>query len=546
MQKSNIHPSILQPFFESAKNAADKGQAQWFTPPEWGRLLSLPLNKFRPVITDLSCGNGQLLKAARFGRSHTLGCDIQAGEDHVAADLTRFYPLLHTIGWTADCFVLNPPWDLHWHRDRLDAQLANSDCVNVQMAWLEDDPRIGKAQIDSTVATLMIALDRMTSHGEGFLIGNEATLQRLILGPTGTGRGAPHGALAQHVWAHLVVEGNICAKANAKFAPMQTGILWFARGHDEGLKDGATGQARTIAEAEAFTKMLRDKRRRFRDGPETADYLRTKDTIALWAAAAEEWARVNPHTAARKPQWNLWLDHGYIRTNLSLYDTASGRVTKDEAAKLDELNGTEPMKLVVMREQRRALQTAAFGSTWRVSPELQAAVQKALDDFNAERTPLYPLPKIQRLGFLDEHDFTECLVSFDNFKAGVKYALRSCTVLVKRQSKKMNLWGVSEDTELDGQELAFFIRDGLGEEKCFMEGRLREPGVTVHLIKAGLREALARLGAEDLTPCPIDYTVAQLIEHFDVPEVPDVAKVFPDEYKANLDTLDEIERLVNA
>ena len=31
MQKTNIAPEILQPFFESAANAAERGQSQYFT-----------------------------------------------------------------------------------------------------------------------------------------------------------------------------------------------------------------------------------------------------------------------------------------------------------------------------------------------------------------------------------------------------------------------------------------------------------------------------------------------------------------------------------
>ncbi len=332
MQKSAIHPAILQPFFESARNAADKGQAQWFTPPEWGEVLSRPLNRYRPVLVDLSCGNGQLLAAASL-RSRRLGCDIQPSADFVPADVTLFYPLLHTVGWQADCFVLNPPWDLHWYRERLEA-LLQSDCPAVIEAFLQTDDRLSADTIDSMAATLMIALDRMSAHGEGFLIANEATLQRLIFA-------GAHAALATHIWAHLVVAGNLCApgRSTAKFGgDFQTGIIWFARGHEGGPKEGATATVRTLAEARRFTEHLHEERLRYRTGAQTRDYLRTENCHHLWEAAAEEWARINPHTKARAPQFNLWLDHGFIRTNLSLYDTASGRVSKDEAAKLHELD----------------------------------------------------------------------------------------------------------------------------------------------------------------------------------------------------------------
>ncbi len=607
MQKSQIHPAILQPFLDSASNAADKGQSQWFTPPDWGKVLSHALNDYRPVVVDLTCGDGSLLRAARQSRvqspeskatSRLLGCDIQPAAGFVSADLCRFFPLLHAVDWKGDCFGLNPPWDLHWWRKILEL-LGESDCEAVKLAWRAHDPRLGRDTIDSTIATMMIALDRMSEHGEGFLIANEATLQRLLFA-------GPHCALAQHVWAHLVIEGNPMTKEKAKCwgakepgaTPFQTGVIWFARGHVDGVDSGAEATVSTpplqdsttptlLSQAATFTAMLQAGRCSLRCGSQTRSYLHTEDTVALWQATAEEWKRISLEAEVSRlksqgrtldsrlqtPDYNLWLSRGCIATNLSLYDTASGRVDKAAADALHELTGAQPMKLVVMRESRRALQTAAFGNVWRVCPKLQAAVTEALRQFEAERTPLYPLPKIQRLGFLDEHDAITCIKSLgsggsclesgtgtsgsggatpdsrlqtSDFRAGQRYRLRSTTVLVKRQGVKVNLQGDQEAVELDGQELAFFLTDGHGRELVFMEARLREPGVTVSIIKPGVREVLRRMTDADLEPCPIDYTVQELVEHFDIPEVPDVSLVFPEQYQAHLATLAEIERLVNA
>lgn len=60
-----------------AKNAANKGQAQYFTPPAWAKLLAKPLCPFRKTIVDLTCGNGQLLAGARTSDSVCLGLDIE-------------------------------------------------------------------------------------------------------------------------------------------------------------------------------------------------------------------------------------------------------------------------------------------------------------------------------------------------------------------------------------------------------------------------------------------------------------------------------------
>ncbi len=90
MQKTKIAPSLLQEMLDSASNASAKGQAQYFTPPEWAKILSYPLPDHRPTITDLNCGAAGLLLATR-NRSteHLLGCDIdRAGE--AASDKVDF------------------------------------------------------------------------------------------------------------------------------------------------------------------------------------------------------------------------------------------------------------------------------------------------------------------------------------------------------------------------------------------------------------------------------------------------------------------------
>ena len=83
MQRSNINPQIYQQFLESAANAGEKGQAAFFTPFEWAEVLSIPLPRYRPVVVDLNCGAGNLLRgASRGSTNHRLGCDIDPAEDY--------------------------------------------------------------------------------------------------------------------------------------------------------------------------------------------------------------------------------------------------------------------------------------------------------------------------------------------------------------------------------------------------------------------------------------------------------------------------------
>jgi hypothetical protein len=552
--KTGIDPAIFQPFLESAANAAAKGMGQFFTPLDWGQALAQPLPRYRPAIVDLNCGAGDLLKAARRpSTTSLLGCDIEAGIklvstdppiQFVGADVTRLYSLLRAVDFRADCFVLNPPWDLHWYREPL-AALTESDLPTVRAAFAAHDGRTTRDTIDSTVATLCLALDRSSDYGEGLLIANDSTLQRLILGPA-----APHRALAMHAWAHLIIAGNPMTGldncAHQEDQQFQTGILYFARGHDVGCCAGATRHS-TLEAVRSACAELQAHRPEQRLGPEPKSYAHTEDTADRWLAAAGEWERLHQ---PGKPQWNLSLrPDGTIRTNLSLFDTHSARVTKDQAAALFTLEGRRPMQLVLQRQERAALECAAYGTIWRVDPALQEAVKAAVAEYHRVRAPLYPLSPVQRLGYLDEVDEITCTQDFfapgsasPCFRADHTYPLRSTTVAVHRSGEKLNLSGELDQVEWDGQELAFFIADEAGLERVFMDARLLAANVQLSMLRPGDKP-----GRPDRRnpppPCKIDFALHHLVSYFAIPDVPDVARMNPEAYQRNLKLLQEIEEL---
>jgi len=166
MQKTNISPEILQPFFECAANAADKGQSQFFTPLELGRQLAQSLPRHRPVLVDLNCGAGHLLQASARDQSLLLGADIDPcrgqtveGATHQLSRITSDAGLLHAwlkeVGFRADCLVLNPPWRLFFYRARL-AALLESQVPAVRAAFQGVESGIPADTIDSTIAMALI------------------------------------------------------------------------------------------------------------------------------------------------------------------------------------------------------------------------------------------------------------------------------------------------------------------------------------------------------------------------------------------------------
>lgn len=535
MNKSHIAPAIFQDQLEAARNAGRKGQAQWFTPPEWAERLARPLPGWRHTLVDLCCGNLSLLQgAAAPGTHRLLGCDIEPlpTDDErclrVTGDLTRFQTHLRTVDFQADLFVLNPPWDHHWSRAALD--LAASGCPAVALACSAWDGRTPRDCLDSTIASLGLALEFMSPWGEGACLANEATLQRLIFAPD-----APHAALRAHVWAHLVIAGNPCLPA-ARSAAFQTGVLYFARGHTAGPLDREFGdQAAPLhgaSEVDQAVAALQRDAHALRQGPRPKLQHHTDATAEQWQAAAEQWRFEQQQRLPGENPFNLWLEDGVIRTQLNLYDQHSGRAALQEALQLHTLAGRTPAALILTVPQRRCLQQAAFGSVWRVQPALQDAVRQALADYEAVRSPLYPLHPVQRLGYLDEQETVLCLRALGPFAAGQRYRLRAETLRATESGEKLNLEGFPDDVLWERSELAFWLTDAAGTERLFMDARLRQCQLS--------------LQRRPQDPSPIEFTHQQLLHHFDIPDVPDVSTRDPQRYQHYLDLLTRIEHLANA
>lgn len=537
---------------DSASNAADKGQGQYFTPIAVAQRLAAALPQHRPVIVDLTAGAGHLVHAAASPTttSHLLCADIQAqphmtDEDRkliertrhlqtvrIHQDLCRLYPILREVGWRADLFTLNPPWRLFWYRDHLTA-LAESECPAVAAAFagVETGTGVPRACIDSTIATLLIALDRCSANGEGYLLANHSTIERLIFAP-----GAPHGDLSRHIWLRVIVPGNVClcppnpeSDNPAVREDFQTEILYFARSH-------RSGPQLILRDLEGITA----RQRLHNFGGMIGRFSEREDTAELWATVNQELR----DRAASRPNWNLWLEHGVIRTNLTRFDEARSELDQHEANRLHKLNGKSPLQLVLLRSERLELDHVARSAGWRVQPELLQAIEDAKAQYNAVRAPLYPLSEIQRLGYLDEQDTITCKIDLTGpdgtcFRAGQTYPIRTQTAPVTRTVLRPEAHGELDELELTGQELVICIRASDGSEVTFMEARLKDDKTTKIPV-------VRRSGLGDKAPAarpdepPIDFTLQQLCAHFVIPEVPDVASCHPEAYQKNLAILDAI------
>lgn len=593
--RQSIPAAAVQDLFDCARNAGDKGVAQYCTPDRFGEFCAALLTGARHTIADLTAGHGALLRAARQRQSRLFAIELDplaAGaitvtegsrSAHVLqGDFTAIAPVLHAADFCADVWTLNPPWDLHLYRERL-AFLAESPVTAVREAFDRHDGRTSRDTIDSTVATWMTALTlAQPIYGEGFLIANESTLQRLVLGPD-----APHGALAAHAWAHAVFPGSVFASPAGSgkreadsaepFPPSPSplppaasagiscdvGVLWWAVGHRHGPAE-LTDRLRPLWDAAATATEFKpdpavfNDLRLLRGGSEPRQYHTHADRqLADWAVAAEEWSELRRVEAGGQRPFHLGLaPDGTIYTRLNRFEGRTIEASK--AQRLHALTGRTPLQLVIQRADRNLLLAVARDEGWRVDPLLLAAIETALAEYHRVRAPLVPLNDVQRTGYLDEEDTIRCRSDLTVelkpdakgkgggtviFRAGQRYAIRTVTAGVTRKAQKFNFAGELEDVSLSGKHLALFLT---GEPPATPQSAIRNPQSAAPVEACFMDRSLLAEGHEFENGARVDATLHDLAAHFEIPDVPDLATVRPADYRQNLAFLTTLETLLSA
>lgn len=530
-----IPSACIQEAFEASSNAGNKGISSFYTPLFFGKAVGWRLPSNRDTIVDLTCGDGRLLiGVANETTRNILGADIDPCHtfknerdihlNKIIGDLGKVAPLLDDVRWRADLFALNPPFDCHWSVKAFEF-LGNSDLMDVRAAYRVgpvNDHRCAKGTFDSTIATLLTALSFCSERGEGVMIANADTLDRLIFNFD-----APYKNVKGRIWHYDKFKGNpMTGSDTGNFGKeFTTGIIYFARQHTSGCPKPLTHDSVEDMTDEAKLGF----RRAHRSGTSVGSpghYW--PDTGKLWQAVKDEYRQISEQ--ARKKQFNIWLNpEGKIATQLSVYEQNSIKVDKELAKHLFELNDRRPMELVMQRAQRQALLSVVNGGIWKVHPDLPKQVDDAIRQYNAVRAPLHPLSEIQRLGYLDEQDMVTCQKDLQDpltrrviFRSGEHYPLRTQTVRVERLTERPDSKGMDCDFLLSGNELAIFIKDATGKEQCFMDARL--------MTAAGVE-------IEDVKP---NHPLQVIAEHFEIPNVPDVADCDPKRFQENLAELDRI------
>jgi hypothetical protein len=220
--------------------------------------------------------------------------------------------------------------------------------------------------------------------------------------------------------------------------------------------------------------------------------------VELYHLACEEQTRLADR---QRGQPNVTLTaNGRLHVHYTSYQRARKRIDPDFAKALIALNGANPLALAVMRPSRLALRSLLRNRLWTISPEAHAAIEAALHDFDEHHAPLLKPSPIQALGWLDETDEIRC-------RKAIGYCLPGEVYPVKTEIYAYQHLRESPDPWLPG-----------GSEKILTSGH--DLLVTI----AGL-EFLQR------PHNPEQRTLADLITHFETPEVEDVTTLQPERYQ---------------
>jgi SNF2 family DNA or RNA helicase len=501
--------------------------------------LRAPLPQFKTFIADFSAGRGEFAGAlADSTTSAVLLCGSEAHKSvkidrrgmlpldfiRITADIRKLYPVLLETNWKCDLFCIRPSEDDDevWNRDDLKALPPSSDAAMLLKEC--GNPKT----VPVSIGLWLLALDRMTDRGDGLILMPKSEADALVMAP-----GAIYGAFSPLIWLVL----DISAKLFDDKAGVEDEIcaIYFAKEHNEGIQVHSP-RIRTMGQLNAACQNAWTRRMSYRRGMSViGSHLVNRNAGPVWEATRTEWNRRNG--LSDRTDYHVWLDEkGVIRAQLTRFDQFVddyGKL-KSEAALFMQVIGRTPVDLILQNTSRQTLLSVIRNRRWRVDPELTRVVEAAISESEAIRSPLVPLPATQRMAWLDEVTEIKCTKSMGKFRAGMIYGIRSGSVLVERMTHKPNMAGEMEDILLNGSEMLLSIEGDDGKYHTFIDGRHLKPGV-----------AITKQGAI-ADPVKPEFTLQQLVDHFEIPDVPDVAITKGDEYSRHRQEMLNIQQFINA
>lgn len=438
------------------------------------------------AVLDLTAGNGALLEPypeeLRYGieidQDQVLAANFQ-GRPYGAleGDVQRIFPLLRGLGVLFPVVVTNPPFSLDW-----------------------DVPGLAKGS--STYVAMRMAKALLTDNGLGVLVCGKHRFDVEC-----------RAELEKQLFALVEVEtlfpgvDTPCVIAFWRQGfPTMPGIAPYTLKlkHFSELEGQGGRKAGTYSEAIHKTHIQRFGSWHSEVKGPTEDTLKAlREELAVRRAAREREADASHYLIRMKGR--------KMRVKLTPYSTlALNKLGHNVLQWVYSFDRQPANYFALQSRQWRRLQDVAEEAGLEVDPAVTAQVEESLVKFRHQATPMYRLPDVQRLGFLDEQDEVECISSDDKrgYIEGKRYEVVCETKVLAK----------TEHREVIGKD--------------------DQPGVQEVLVT---RKAMAiRIGKHTFTESTDD--MKYLLEHFRVPDPGDLETVEPEKVRYWLGILDRVEQ----
>jgi intein/homing endonuclease len=486
------------------------GLQQWFSPPEAARLIAGVFNDrygSPGAVLDPTAGAGALL--GPFPAGKRFGIEIDA--DHVPppgadpdedglsgrvfyrgirGDAQKVVPMLRAAGVRFPAIVLNPPFGLGWR----DAVHANGNA---------------EKEINSTALAYLWALDLLKQFGQGAMIcGTDRLAKEILSRPEGRG-----------VYAIADVRGPLFDGV-----ALPTSIAFFVRPDD--LKNGLPVLPRGLREAQAPAVLPARFSAARKDLPDLADaitaardtranyvsnYAKLEEIVEGFHAVEREHDR--RRRAARSKKAPADHDVSLRGRKVSVGLSAYTRLALSNVGRLREVELLKNNHVSYFAQNKRAwrqLESLEREGLISISPALRGAATKAVEEAETLATPLFPVRKQMRLGWLADQDRITCIKGDPKygFVAGESYPLSTRSKVASETQKR-----VVENRRGEHELMRFTT-----------ERKLLEVTVGSHVFDEG------------------NENIRFLTDHFDFPDPGCVATRFPDLVRDRRALLRHIER----
>jgi hypothetical protein len=230
-----------------------------------------------------------------------------------------------------------------------------------------------------------------------------------------------------------------------------------------------------------------------------------------------------------RPKFNIWVDkRGRIKTYLSSFDAVSRKISKTLVRHLHGLANRRPIELVLTKSDRLALLHTVHDAGWKVDPALIKAVNAAVAEYHSSRTPFIRPTLAMRVAWAEEEDSLSAVDDWEEFKEGESYRLTSETFEGRKMEIRPHADFGEEDVMVSGQELMICINDSNGHVHGFTQYALDRDSIHANYDSENDSDDETR---RSLLRIHKFHSLRDLMVHFNMPVVRDIAEVNPKLYQ---------------